>query len=391
MLFVVLLFCFASCAVVPLQKLLIQHIDDRNAHDCGSIDLAQQGFRLIATSPNQASWMTEEEILALRRIEVGFMDITSQDIENTNARLLLMGRSLLPKHFPPPAGISNEDFVRSTFPDISITRMSSFLSEFSQFHTRYHQSVSGAQSADWLFGQIEAIKPQNSSVSVSIRKIIHSWGQFSIVARIENSLSEKERNSAVSDPIPIAANLVDPYLGRAPGADDDGSGTATIFEAFLILVSSGFVPKRPVEFHWYSAEEDGLLGSQAIAAQYKLQGVEVAGMLQMDMTGFAPSGKDPQIAVITDYTDHQLNEFVRTVAEAYSGVSAIDSKCGYACSDHGSWNKAGFAASLVFEADFKDRNPLVHTPEDTITNIDFSHMAHFVRIAIAFLVEMSLA
>ncbi|KAJ3380112.1 Leucine aminopeptidase 1 [Entophlyctis sp. JEL0112] len=287
MLFVVLLFGFASCAVVPLQKLLIQHIDDRNAHDCGSIDLAQQGFRLIATSPNQASWMTEEEILALRRIEVGFMDITSQDIENTNARLLLMGRSLLPKHFP--------------------------------------------------------------------------------------------------------ANLVDPYLGRAPGADDDGSGTATIFEAFLILVSSGFVPKRPVEFHWYSAEEDGLLGSQAIAAQYKLQGVEVAGMLQMDMTGFAPSGKDPQIAVITDYTDHQLNEFVRTVAEAYSGVSAIDSKCGYACSDHGSWNKAGFAASLVFEADFKDRNPLVHTPEDTITNIDFSHMAHFVRIAIAFLVEMSLA
>jgi leucyl aminopeptidase len=47
------------------------------------------------------------------------------------------------------------------------------------------------------------------------------------------------------------------------------------------LVDNGFKPERPVEFHWYSAEEAGLLGSQAVAAEYKKQGKQVVAMLQV--------------------------------------------------------------------------------------------------------------
>jgi len=38
---------------------------------------------------------------------------------------------------------------------------------------------------------------------------------------------------------------------RAPGADDDGSGSVNLLEAFRVLVTSGFKPTTPVEFHWY--------------------------------------------------------------------------------------------------------------------------------------------
>lgn len=38
------------------------------------------------------------------------------------------------------------------------------------------------------------------------------------------------------------------------GADDDGSGTVTILEAYRALLESDFKPNRTVEFHWYSAE-----------------------------------------------------------------------------------------------------------------------------------------
>jgi len=38
------------------------------------------------------------------------------------------------------------------------------------------------------------------------------------------------------------------------GADDDGSGTVTILEAYRALLESDFRPNRTVEFHWYSAE-----------------------------------------------------------------------------------------------------------------------------------------
>ena len=80
-----------------------------------------------------------------------------------------------------------------------------------------------------------------------------------------------------------------PMLLKAPGADDDGSGTVTILDVFRALVSSKYEPVNDVEFHWYSAEEGGLLGSQAIFAEYERVGVQVAAMLQQDMTGTACS------------------------------------------------------------------------------------------------------
>ena len=37
---------------------------------------------------------------------------------------------------------------------------------------------------------------------------------------------------------------------RAPGADDDGSGSAVVFEAFRAYVHSKALPARTLEFHW---------------------------------------------------------------------------------------------------------------------------------------------
>ena len=40
----------------------------------------------------------------------------------------------------------------------------------------------------------------------------------------------------------------------AIGADDDGSGSVNILEAYRALIAAGFQPERTVEFHWYSGE-----------------------------------------------------------------------------------------------------------------------------------------
>jgi leucyl aminopeptidase len=55
-------------------------------------------------------------------------------------------------------------------------------------------------------------------------------------------------------------NLVLPSILAAPGADDDGSGTVTILEAFRVLASEEVVKgaANTIEFHWYSAEEEDL-------------------------------------------------------------------------------------------------------------------------------------
>ncbi|KAJ3060851.1 Leucine aminopeptidase 1, partial [Rhizoclosmatium hyalinum] len=241
--------CLALCsllcqsAVLPLQKLLIPELDEQNAF--GKTDLEAQGFRLIATSPTEATWMTEEEILGLRRKEIGFMDITAQDLESVEA----FG---LPIRFAPPAKVSYKDVVTKLFDEISIPRMQAFLTTFSGFRTRYYQSLSGEQSADWLYTQLTEITSKNPAVKTSVSKFLHGWGQFSIVVRVESTTPAKESfPTVIIGAHQDSANGANPYFGRAPGADDDGSGTTTVLEAYRVLAESNVVPKRPIEFHFY--------------------------------------------------------------------------------------------------------------------------------------------
>jgi leucyl aminopeptidase len=56
-------------------------------------------------------------------------------------------------------------------------------------------------------------------------------------------------------------------------------------EILRALMAAKFTPSSPVEFHWYSGEEAGLLGSQAIAKSYKKAGKAVKAMMELDMTG----------------------------------------------------------------------------------------------------------
>ena len=52
--------------------------------------------------------------------------------------------------------------------------------------------------------------------------------------------------------------------------------------AFLYIY---IVKGRPIEFHWYAAEEVGLIGSLAVAEDYAKRKISVVSMLNMDQSG----------------------------------------------------------------------------------------------------------
>lgn len=145
----------------------------------------------------------------------------------------------------------------------------------------------------------------------------HPWGQNSIIATIPGRTNATVVIGAHQDSI----NLWLPSILAAPGADDDGSGTVTILEAFRVILQSEAVVRgehaNTLEFHWYSAEEGGLLGSQAIFSAYERDRRDIKAMLQQDMTGFVSrtldAGKPESVGVIVDYVDPNLTEFIKTV------------------------------------------------------------------------------
>lgn len=243
------------------------------------------------------------------------------------------------------------------------------------FHTRYYTSKTGTDASNWIFENAKKLAGSNSAITV--KQFKHKYNQPSVIATIPGNSPNLVIVGAHLDSTGGSATA------RSPGADDDGSGSVTIMEAFRVLAASGKKPQNTLEFHWYSGEEAGLLGSKDVFASYKKQGKTVVGMLQQDMTGYSPSGKP---AVITDSVDASLTDFVFKIATEYTGAEPNTSECGYGCSDHASASANGFrkfsfcffqmkcfianticsriASAFVFEDEFNKSNPNIHSSRD---------------------------
>jgi leucyl aminopeptidase len=341
--------------------------------------------RLIKTALNvPATWMSDAEIQKLYDQNTHFMDITdTPTLEQGQARRS-SGKSVAPAI---PTSVTQQATVKPMIERANTDLMKAALKTLTEFNNRYYKAVTGEQSSNWLFGRVKELVDEynkDGHLVISVKQVKHDWLQQSIIARIEGKQANDE--TVIIGGHQDSINHADRMEGRAPGADDDGSGTVTVLETFRVLLASGYLPKRPVEFQWYAAEEAGLLGSQAIAQAYKASNRTVVGMLQLDMTGFPKEVRD--FGITTDFTDPDLTQLLRSCVTEYSALKSFDKKCGYGCSDHASWNRAGYASAFPNEAStFVNRN--IHTPKDTYDSVNFDHMLEFVKLALGFLVEMS--
>jgi leucyl aminopeptidase len=203
--------------------------------------------------------------------------------------------------------------------ELSKGHMRKNLEKFTSFHTRYYKSDYGAQSSAWLYSRVKGIVDSSNATAhgAHVDVFPHPWGQSSVIATLPGKSNKTVVIGAHQDSI----NLFLPSILAAPGADDDGSGSVTILEALRVLLMSEDIVKgkmpNTVEFHWYSAEEGGLLGSQAIFSAYEKEGRDVKAMLQQDMTGYVAqtlkAGEKESVGVITDFVDPGLTEFIKTV------------------------------------------------------------------------------
>ncbi|KAG1145467.1 hypothetical protein G6F37_005061 [Rhizopus arrhizus] len=343
--------------------------------------------RLVKYSEDSpARWMTEADKEALIRAGIKFMDIT--DYPSTSVNSFANWVPYI------PTKVEYKDEVQPFIGNLTTETMKDVLTTFTSFRNRYYKSQYGAKSCRWLIEQIREIASGYDHVSVD--EFEHNWDQFSIVARFEGSNQDLENELVIVGAHQDSVNMWFPSFGRSPGADDDGSGTVTILEAFRSLVHNGFKPERPVEFHWYSGEEGGLLGSQAVSRKYNEEGKKVVAMLQNDMTGFIGKNKENEvIGIVTDHVDEKLftflklTEFLKTLVDNYADIPYSLTECGYACSDHASWRKLGFPSAFTIESDFDNSNPYIHGTRDVIENLSFDHMKEFAKVAVGFAVELS--
>lgn len=322
----------------------------------------------------------------------GFMAHASRDDAlRTVQRLQARGEGRLTRTAAataPAYTIDDEAKVQKLLPRLQDTRILDTITQLQGYANRYYRSQTGAKAADDLAQRWADMAAGRSDVSVS--RFSHpGFPQQSVMLTVRGATAPDEIIVIGGHLDSISPQAVLRAKGRAPGADDDASGIATLQEVMRVILDSNWKPARTIQFIGYAGEEAGLLGSKDIAARYASENKQVVGVLQLDMTAYEGSASD--ITLISDYTDGAQDDFVAALASHYlPELTVTRDVCGYACSDHASWTAQGYPASFPFEASFGEDNPHIHTTKDKTDQFGntASHALKFAKLALAYAVEL---
>ena len=272
--------------------------------------------------------------------------------------------------------------VTSVLSTLDAERLAGTIRELSAMPNRYYKSAAGAEASNWL---AERWRSFATRPGVTVQLVDHGYPQKSVVLTIPGT-------TRADEVIVLGGHLDSIAMGgissNAPGADDDASGIATLTEIARGLLAADYRPERTIKLIAYEAEEVGLRGSQAIVKDFQRAQTNVVGALQLDMTNFKGSDKD--IWLMKDFTSADQNAFLVKLIDTYTGATYGFDACGYACSDHASWTKAGVPASMPFESRSKQMNKHIHTGRDTIaqSNNEASHALKFAKLGAAYAIEL---
>ena len=166
----------------------------------------------------------------------------------------------------------------------------------------------------------------------------------------------------------------DPDTIRSPGADDNASGVAGILETARIL--SNYTFDRTIIYGNWNAEEIGLKGSAAYAADCAEQLMDIVGYFNLDMTGYLEEGTDLHVHLMFTTQDSLIGRYVFNFSHVYFPEMPIRQNwLAWGDSDYSSFNRNGYPAVHPFE-DVHASSPFIHSRQDvlglSVNNLDQS-------------------
>src|SRR2546423_10029180 len=152
---------------------------------------------------------------------------------------------------PIPTKLQHQKTLHKLIKQVNVFNIEQNLIKLTSFHTRFYRTSSGAAASEWIQSMLEEYKSTASKEwNITIRPFEHEWVQNSIIVRLEdnNATKEKEEEMKKKEKTAVmilgahldSVNWLNPWWGRSPGADDDGSGIPPLppFYPFPPLPSS---------------------------------------------------------------------------------------------------------------------------------------------------------
>lgn len=310
----------------------------------------------------------------------GFIDVTHEMTGPLTPKDLVQRELLLRNFIRPilPEPVTADARIDALVAAVDANRLWTFLGELSSQPDRSATTANGTAAAQFLAQKATAAATGVPGFSTKMVRTDTYPLQPSVVASFPGL------NPAL--PHIVIGGHMDTFSSGKPGADDDGSGSSVVMEALRVVAASGARFNRTIDFVWYAAEERGLVGSSFVVKDFQASATAVKSAIQFDMTGYKSPNDTADIYIIDDYTDGGLNDtLARIIAQFVPEAKVGHTKCGYACSDHANWTRAGVPAVFPFESAFENYNSAIHTSADTIALLNKDHSSRFAKVALAFL------
>eukprot|EP00041_Stephanoeca_diplocostata_P034128 m.1146498 g.1146498 ORF g.1146498 m.1146498 type:complete len:516 (-) comp24467_c0_seq16:3233-4780(-) len=172
----------------------------------------------------------------------------------------------------------------------------------------------------------------------------------------------------------------------APGAVDNGSGTAAVM--MLAKVLSQYTFNRTIEFVAFGAEEQGIHGSAEYVRRAQAEGENIVAAFCLDMIGYSNRFFGVTLEGTTNGEILKLLDLAAENIATYSPKLEVKKTTTSFGSDHVSFQRAGIPAILGIELD--DTNyPHYHKATDTINEVTSTQAVDILQGVAATLVDLA--
>ena len=275
---------------------------------------------------------------------------------------------------PRPVPWDVDDDTTALVSDLSPESFDETMRVLTGLPTRHSWSAGFREAADWVSARLVA-----AGFSVTRPAITVGSGSSANVIGDRPGTGTGDRGVVLVTGHLDSINLAGGPSATAPGADDNGSGSAGALE--LARVLAGRPWRHDLRVILFGGEEEGLFGSrQYVAALPPGERSRIRGVLNLDMVGSLNTAA-PTVLLEGAALSSGLIDDLAAAAATYTGL-AVETSLHPFASDHVPFLDAGIPAVLTIEgADSANGN--IHSERDVLSTVTTALSMQILQMNVA--------
>jgi hypothetical protein len=291
------------------------------------------------------------------------------------------------KKSAPPVSSSIDSLITACLAEISADSIKSTMLGLQGMGTRFMLQPNRKQVAEWVRGRFMALGYQEtvidsfyvtSSVQYPTLQIDTSSWQYNVTATLA-STSNPSR-VFVAGAHYDCMNQDNPW-DLAPGADDNGSGTAAVLEMARVMKKMLPSPPATIKFVAFAAEElmyySDSSGAIDFVARALAQQEDIVLAVIGDMISNETEGTSWDYNMYQVDKDHWTTQLALEVCDRYTSLSSTLIEQPLLPGDGEPFGNAGFPALWIAEQDF---SPNYHSSHDVVDSCNLDYCAEMTRM-----------